>query len=109
MYRFDTPRDELDSVRRWFAGWGACVAAGDFDGARTFFDAAALGFGTWMDMLEGLDRLEAEQWRSIWPNLRAFHHYTDTLRVAAPPDRDRKSARTGTSVARREDLGGTGH
>lgn len=87
MFGFDTPREDHETIRRWFADWGACVAAKDFAGARAYFDEAALGFGTWMDMVEGLDRLEAEQWRSIWPNIADFHHDTDTLRSAVSPDR----------------------
>ncbi|MFN4089260.1 MAG: YybH family protein [Alphaproteobacteria bacterium] len=87
MFDFDTPAEDVESIRAWFADWGACVAAGDFEGARPFFDGGAIGFGTWMDMVDGLDRLEAQQWRSIWPNIRDFHHDTDTLRVGVSPDR----------------------
>ena len=87
MFAFDTPAEDRDSVRAWFAGWGECVAAADFTGARAYFDPDVIGFGTWMDMVEGLDRLEAQQWRSIWPTIRDFLHDTDGLRVAVSPDR----------------------
>ena len=87
MFAFDTPEADHRTVKEWFAGWGDRVAAVDFTEARSYFDSDALGFGTWMDLVEGLDRLEAEQWRSIWPTIRDFHHDTDKLKVAVSPDR----------------------
>lgn len=87
MYAFDSPAEDVRSVKAWFAQWGERVAAVDFAGARPYFDDDAIGFGTWMDMIDGLDALEAKQWRSIWPTIRDFHHDTDTMRVAVSPDR----------------------
>lgn len=87
MFAFDTPREDFETVKSWFAEWGARVAAVDFAGARRYFDESVIGFGTWMDLVEGLDWLEAEQWRNVWPTIRDFRHDTDTLRVAVSPDR----------------------
>lgn len=87
MFEFDTPAEDVETVKAWFDEWGERVAAVDFAGARAYFDTAVLGFGTWMDMVQGLDRLEAAQWRSIWPTIRDFHHDTDAMRIALSPDR----------------------
>ena len=87
MFRLDAPSEDVETVRTWFAEWGACVARQDYAAARAHFDESVIGFGTWMDMMDGLDRLETEQWRSIWGNISAFHHDTDTLRAGISPDR----------------------
>ncbi len=80
--------DDRAAIKAWFDTWGAHVAAKEFTPARALFDADALGFGTWMDYVEGLDALEAKQWRSVWPTIRDFHHRTDdSLQVTVSPDR----------------------
>ena len=74
-------------IRQWFDQWGAHVAAREFAPARAQFSGDALGFGTWMDYIEGLDELESKQWRSVWPTIQNFHHETETsLRVTVSPD-----------------------
>ncbi len=79
---------DRESVKAWFDTWGGQVAAEDFGAARALFDPAVTGFGTWMDMVEGLDALEGEQWNRIWPSIRHFHHRTeDSLKVSVSPDR----------------------
>lgn len=80
--------EDRASVKAWFDTWGAHVAAREFTEARDLFGPEALGFGTWMDYVEGLDNLEAKQWRSIWGTIRDFHHRTDdSLQVTVSPDR----------------------
>ena len=80
--------DDRTSIKDWFDQWGAHVAAKEFEAARALFDQDALGFGTWMDYVEGLDQLEGQQWRSVWPTIRDFHHRTDdSLQVTVSPDR----------------------
>lgn len=74
------------SVRAWFAAWGQCVAAVDFDGARTLFDPAVVGFGTFKDVVSGLDALESGQWRTIWPAIENFRFDLDSLRVLTTDD-----------------------
>jgi ketosteroid isomerase-like protein len=76
------------AVKDWFDTWGAHVVAKEFEPARELFTSDALGFGTWMDYVEGLDALEARQWRSVWPTIQDFHHRTDdALQVTVSPDR----------------------
>lgn len=80
--------EDRASVKAWFDTWGAHVAAREFEPARDLFADEALGFGTWMDFVDGVDALEAKQWRSIWGTIRDFHHQTDdALQVTVSPDR----------------------
>ena len=80
--------DDRAEIKTWFDQWGAHVAAKEFTPARDLFATEALGFGTWMDYVEGLDALEARQWRSVWPTIQNFHHRTDdALQVTVSPDR----------------------
>lgn len=82
------PAEDIAAIKRWFDDWGAMVAARRFEDARALFHPAAIGFGTWMDLVEGLDQLEAKQWRSIWGAIRDFRHETaKTLKVLVSPDR----------------------
>jgi len=56
----------------WLRGFEAAVRAGDFAAGREFFAADALAFGTWAAAVVGLDRIEQEQWRRVWPRIREF-------------------------------------
>jgi len=58
--------EDVAAIKRWFDDWGAMVAGRRFEDARDLFHADVIGFGTWMDLVEGRDELEARQWRSIW-------------------------------------------
>lgn len=88
MQPWQVEEADRESVKQWFDGWGGEVDAVDFETARARFHDAVIGFGTWMDMVEGRERLEAEQWRSIWPTIRDFHHCTeDSLKVTVSADR----------------------
>ena len=79
---------DRDEIKRWFDTWGAHVAAKEFDPARELFGEEALGFGTWMDFVQGREELINRQWRSVWPTIKDFHHRTeDALEVTVSPDR----------------------
>jgi ketosteroid isomerase-like protein len=81
--------DDRAAIKEWFDVWGAHVAAKEFEpAADKLFAADAMGFGTWMDFVEGLDNLVAKQWKSVWPTISGFHHRTeDALQVTVSPDR----------------------
>lgn len=76
------------AIKTWFDDWGQMVAERRFEDARALFHADVIGFGTWMDLVEGQENLEAKQWRSIWGTIRDFRHETErTLKVLTSPDR----------------------
>ena len=64
-----TATDDHDSIAGWLAEWGECIAGLDFARARTLFVPEVVGFGTFSDLLVGLDDLEARQWRAVWPGI----------------------------------------
>ena len=98
-------QEDVAALKQWFDDWGDMVATQRFEDARELFDPAAIGFGTWMDLVEGLDQLEAKQWRSIWGTISGFRHETTkTLKVIVSPDRLMASGLvTWTSIGFHED------
>ena len=83
----DTPEEDVEAIRNWFATWSGYVAAVNFSAARQLFDEGAVGFGTWMTMVEGLEALEREQWRAIWPTIEDFRFVLESLKVTVSGDR----------------------
>jgi ketosteroid isomerase-like protein len=98
-------QEDVAAIKQWFDDWGEMVATERFEDARELFDPGAIGFGTWMDLVEGLDQLEAKQWRSIWGTISDFRHETTkTLKVIVSPDRLMASGLvTWTSIGFHED------
>ena len=98
-------QEDVAAIKKWFDDWGEMVATERFEDARELFDPGAIGFGTWMDLVEGLDHLEAKQWRSIWGTISDFRHETTkTLKVIVSPDRLMASGLvTWTSIGFHED------
>jgi len=98
-------QEDVAAIKKWFDDWGEMVATERFEDARELFDPGAIGFGTWMDLVEGLDQLEAKQWRSIWGTISDFRHETTkTLKVIVSPDRLMASGLvTWTSIGFHED------
>lgn len=76
-----------DDVRRWLAGWGAEVAAVDFDLAERRFADDVVGFGTRASVARGLDNLRSDQWSHVWPAIRDFRFDSDGADVWISPDR----------------------
>ena len=78
---------DRDSIAAWFARWSRLVAAVDFAPARALFADDVAAFGTFQHHLRGLDALEAEQWRQVWPTIEDFRFEIDTLVAEISPDR----------------------
>lgn len=74
------------SVRAWVTAWGAEVAAVDLTGARDRFDPGVVAFGTFADVVHGIDQLHDDQWSNIWPVIADFSFRVDELEVLASPD-----------------------
>ena len=70
-----------DRVREWFARFGECCAAVDYETAAALFADDVVAFGTRMDMVSGLESLMAHQWKGIWPNIREFRFDLESLRT----------------------------
>lgn len=67
-----TSDDPRTAVGEWFARLSRYCANVDYDAARAIFAADVVSFGTKAEVVTGLDRLVAEQWRGIWPNISDF-------------------------------------
>lgn len=87
MLGIQTPAEDVAAIRDWFATWHGHVDAVNFTAARELFDDEVIGFGTFMDTVQGLDELEQRQWRSIWPTIEGFRFNLDSLRVGVSGDR----------------------
>jgi ketosteroid isomerase-like protein len=57
---------------QWLRQWEALINAQDFARARSLFSQDVISFGTFAEILNGLDELEALQWRTIWPTIADF-------------------------------------
>lgn len=64
---------------QWLQSFEAAVRARDFAAGRTMFADDAMAFGTWARAVAGLDNIEREQWKNVWPRIRDFHFEPDTL------------------------------
>ena len=82
-----TASEDHDSLTGWLAEWGECIAGLDFARARTLFVPEVVGFGTWSDLLVGLDDLEARQWRAVWPAIAGFRFDLEASWTEVSPDR----------------------
>jgi len=87
MYEFDKNNQDHVSIKSWFKEWESFVINKNFDSARKLFDKDVVSFGTWMDVVQGLNNLEKKQWKSIWPNISNFCFLTDTLFIQFSPDK----------------------
>jgi SnoaL-like domain len=65
----------------------ALIGRRDYDGARRLFSDEVLGFGTFADVACGLDELEADQWRQMWPNIEDFRFDLDSITTVESRDR----------------------
>src|SRR5262252_6004419 len=69
----DEPSDTRNKIARAFLiEMQECVRAVDYARARPLFADDVVAFGTFAAVVEGRDRLEHEQWRNVWPNIRDF-------------------------------------
>jgi len=86
-YDWNPPAADVEELRQWFNTWWPLVDVVDFVPARDLFEGSVAAFGTRMDVVEGLENLENNQWRGVWPTIEDFRFHTDTLKVGVSPDR----------------------
>ena len=87
MYKLDTDNKDHNSIIFWFKTWENKVQNKDFESAKNLFGNDVVSFGTWMNVVEGLEKLCANQWKSVWPTINNFKFLTDTLYIQISPDR----------------------
>ena len=75
------------SIGLWFQVWEKQVQNKDFESAKKLFENDVVGFGTWMNVVEGIDKLYSDQWKNIWPTINNFKFVTNTLFIQISPDR----------------------
>lgn len=80
-------QSDRTAMADWFSAWDRLVDAVDFVPARTLFDPGVVSFGTRMDTVKGLETLERDQWRRVWPTIRGFRFDLSTLECLVSPDR----------------------
>jgi ketosteroid isomerase-like protein len=78
---------DLASVRAWVDAWGAEVAAVDMATARRRFLPDVVAFGTFADVVVGLDQLHDQQWSQVWPTIEGFRFLTEEMEVMVAADR----------------------
>jgi ketosteroid isomerase-like protein len=74
---------ENPSIEAWLRDFSAVVRDRDFAAGRSFFADDAVAFGTFARAVTGLEHIEREQWRQVWPRIRGFRFDADPIaRVA---------------------------
>lgn len=66
------PETAVVEIMDWIGRFEAAVRARDFAAGRALFAPDAVAFGTFAAAVAGLDNIEREQWRQIWPRIRDF-------------------------------------
>ena len=94
--------DELGPLRDWLREWQACVRAVDFAAGRKLCADDIVAFGTVAPFVTGLDVVEREQWRNVWPVIRDFTIDLEGARGIVTGDRGWVAA-TWDSRGRRSD------
>jgi ketosteroid isomerase-like protein len=59
-------------IVEWLREFEAACRGRDFASGRRLFAEDAVAFGTWATRVTGLDNIEREQWRNVWPRIREF-------------------------------------
>jgi catechol 2,3-dioxygenase-like lactoylglutathione lyase family enzyme/ketosteroid isomerase-like protein len=78
--------DPIAPLRAWLVEWQERVRAVDFAGGRRLCASGLVAFGTRATVVEGLERVEAEQWRHVWPTIRDFTVHVADARGAVAGD-----------------------
>jgi ketosteroid isomerase-like protein len=77
--------DSEREVLEWLRTFEAACRERDFAGGRGMFAPDALAFGTFAASVHGLENIEREQWRNVWPRIRGFR-FDDRPAIHASQD-----------------------
>lgn len=83
----DTGAVDRQTVKNWVDGWSAEVAAVDLSAGRRRFADDVVAFGTFADVVVGLDALFRDQWSQVWPKIEDFEFLTDDMVTLVSADR----------------------
>ena len=75
MYEFNPSNNTHVSIKLWFELWESYVQNKDFETAKNLFHDEVVTFGTWMDVVQGLEKLCNHQWKNIWPTITNFEFF----------------------------------
>ena len=64
--------DAEREITDWLREFEAACRGRDFDTGRRMFADDAVAFGTYATAVRGLDNIEREQWRNVWPRISEF-------------------------------------
>ena len=78
--------ETVSIAQSWLAEMESCVRAVDYDRCRAIFAGDVVAFGSKAPAVVGLDALEREQWRQVWPSIRNFTFQLDQLECSPGGD-----------------------
>ena len=87
VYKLNTNNKDYISIKFWYLEWEKYVQNKNYSSAMKLFENDVVSFGTWMDIVQGLDQLKLNQWKNIWPTISNFKFLTDTLFIQLSPDK----------------------
>ena len=85
--KLNTNNEDYTSIKLWYSEWENYVQNKNYSSAMNLFNNDVISFGTWMDVVQGLDQLQLNQWKNIWPTIGKFRFLTDTLLIQSLPDK----------------------
>ena len=85
--KLHTNNKDYTSIKLWYSEWENYVQNKNYSSAMNLFENYVVSFGTWMNVVEGLDQLQLNQWKNIWPTISKFRFLTDTLVIQLSPDK----------------------
>jgi ketosteroid isomerase-like protein len=75
--------DARTEALEWLKTFEGACRGRDFAAGRSLFAPDAVAFGTYATAVHGLDNIEREQWRQIWPRIRDFRFESNPTAAAA--------------------------
>src|SRR6185295_9491994 len=84
--------DARSEALDWLSTFEAACRGQDFAAGRRLFAPDAVAFGTYATAVHGLDNIEREQWRQIWPRIRGFRFDGPRDAAGVGGDRPRREA-----------------
>ena len=72
--------------RQWLEVFAGYVREVDYAAARPLFHPDVLAFGTYNDVISGIDQWAATQWDNVWPKTTDFRFVLEQTSVLVSPD-----------------------